>query len=149
MKMSKLKLPSIAILILAFFGVVILLSMYNPESAGMKAMLANPVANMQLITARETYRFQEDKDKVLGKPVYAKVRVEYEPIDNYTKGDVYDEIVEIVEKSGWERDSYSADRDDYYSGLQYYEYGSLRRRLEVAVGYKKDGNGIWVSLDAR
>ncbi len=147
MKISKLKLSSTTILILAFFGVLIFFSMQKPESAGLKAMLANPVANMQLTTAREVRRFQEDKDVILGKPVYAKIRVNYEPIGNNTKGDVYVEIVEIVESSGWERDSYSTEMNDYYNGSLYYESSS--RRLDVSVGYKPDRSYVWVSMDAR
>ena len=97
-------------------------------------MLANPVANMQLTTAREVKRFQEDKDITRGRS-YAELKVRYEPVGNNTKGDVYDEIVENIENSGWKRDSYSVGRNDYYNG-------SLRSSLEVNAGYKSDLNYV-------
>ncbi len=148
MKISKLKLSSTTILILAFFGVLIFFSMQKPESAGMKAMLANPVANMQLTTAREIKRFQRDKDTVLGKPIYAEILVEYEPVGNNTQGDVYDEIVGIIKKSGWEK-------EDVTSGLEgkYYKaetrYGSFGKHLRIRVATDSQSSSVSLKIVAR
>ena len=78
------------------FGVLLFLS--GCQSAELEA-LGNSVSLIQLQTGREVSRWHQDKDVVFGKPIYAKVRIEYEPINYYTKEDVYDEIVAILIKN--------------------------------------------------
>ncbi len=137
------------LLLLEFLVILVFSGVQKTKSEGLKAMLANPVANMQLTTAREVRRYQMDKDKTLGKPGYAEILVIYEPIDNNTQGDVYDEIVGNIENSGWERDSYSAERDDYYSGaLPYYKTSVSKGRLDIGVSTASESSNVTLSIVA-
>ena len=117
--------PKYINLLFLSFGALILISGCKTHSKELKAMLESPVANMQLTTAKEIKRSYNDKSVSLGKPIYAAVRIEYEPIGNHTKEDVYSEIVENIERSGWRRDAYNVAQRDYYSASKPYESFSL------------------------
>jgi len=146
MKISKLKY--FILLILVFLGILIFVNVREAESEGLKAMLANPVANMQLTTAKEVYRYQDDKGVTLGKPGYAMVDVTYEPIGNNTTGDVYDEIVDNIENSEWEkRDITSWLEGEYYVAKTY--YGTSNRVLLLEVFNNQDLGSVTVSMTAR
>ncbi len=123
--MRKLK-PKFIFLFFLLFGSLILIS--GCESKELKAMLESPLANMQLTTAREVARSHKDKEVTLGKPIYAKVRIKYEPTGNYTKEDVFNEIVKNIEKNGWEREwgrNDNSGQSGYYSASLPYESFSL------------------------
>ncbi|MDP9312965.1 MAG: hypothetical protein M3R24_19115 [Chloroflexota bacterium] len=89
------------------FVIIILLSGCNTRSNELNAILKSSVATTQLTTGREVSRSQQDKSTTLGKPVYAKLILEYEPVNNNTKEDVFNEIVAILEKDNWEREELS------------------------------------------
>lgn len=80
--------------------------------------LESSTSVIQLTTGREVSRYSQDKDVVLGKPVYAQVRIEFEPINPYTNMDIFDEIVEILEKNNWERDNWIIAPDYFTAYLQ-------------------------------
>lgn len=62
------------------------------------------VAVFEVTSGREIARAYQDQGETLGKPVYAQVRITYEPLAAYTQYDVYDEIVTTLETNNWERD---------------------------------------------
>ena len=82
-------------------GVLLFLS--GCKSAGLKA-LENLVSNMQLTTGREVERYLQDNGRgfITGEIYYPEVCIVYEPINNYTKKDVYYEIVTILKKNNWQ-----------------------------------------------
>jgi hypothetical protein len=98
------------------FGILLFLSGCNAKSTELKAMLESSVATTQLTTGSEVSRQYQDRQTkpLLGKPKQPEVRIEYEPINNYTKEDVYDEIVGILEKNDWEREELSIAQPGYY-----------------------------------
>lgn len=96
------------------FGILFLLSGCDTKSPELEA-LETSVSVLTLKTGGEVSRAYQDKGVTLGKPVYAQVRIEYEPLNHYTKDDVYDEIVAILEKNSWERDEWNI-VPDYFSG---------------------------------
>jgi len=57
----------------------------------------------------------QDKGEALGKPVYAELRIEYEPAGSFTKKEVYEEIVNTLNENNWKRDEWNI-VPDYYSG---------------------------------
>lgn len=67
--------------------------------------LENLSSVVQLKTGHEINRWLKDKEYGFTGPVYAEIRVEYEPINDYTKEDVYYEIVDILKNNGWQGDS--------------------------------------------
>ena len=68
---------------------------------------------MELSTAHEIKQIIQDNEVSLGKPIYAEVRIQYEPIGQHTKEDVFREIVAILEKDQWQRSEMGID-DRYY-----------------------------------
>jgi len=92
---------------------------------------------------REVSRSLEDKDTVLGKPVYAKIRIQYEPINQYTKEDVFDEIVAILKKNSWEMNAENIVPDAFSASLQ---QGSLKILTTVLID--PDENLVTVSMQA-
>ena len=122
--MMKLRPKYINLLFLSF-GALILISGCKIQSKELKAMRGSPIANMQLTTAKEVKRSYRDKNITFGKPIYAYVKIEYEPKINYTKEDVYREIVNNLENNGWRRDLYNVGQRGYYSASQPYESFSL------------------------
>ena len=100
------------------FGILLFLSgCKKTESTELKAMLESSAATAQLTTGSEVYRQIQDREikPLLGKPKQPEVRIEYEPINNYTKEDVYDEIVGILEKNNWEMKELSIAQPGYYN----------------------------------
>jgi len=77
--------------------------------------LESSISIIQLTTGREISRFVEDKSSGFTGPIYAKIRIEYEPTSHYTKEDVYEEIIAILMKNNWERDEWNFEKSDYFS----------------------------------
>ena len=130
----------------AFLGILIFINaqetelgfvnVQEAESEGLKAILANPAANMQLTTAREVRRSQNDKNIIRGRS-YAEIRVDYEPIGNNTERDIYDEIVANIEAYGWEEE-YETRNDNggaYYVAKTYYGHPSNYLQISVNSSY--------------
>ncbi len=146
MKIFKLKY-FILLLLAVSLGILFFVNVQKTKSEGFKAMLTNPVANMQLTTAREVKRYQRDRDTVLGKTSSASIIVKYEPIGNYTKGDVYDEIVENIENTGWnKRDVTSSLEDRYYVAKT--RYGTSNRILVVEVFNHPESSSVSLDIGA-
>ena len=106
------------------FGVLLFLS--GCKSAELKAM-EDSASVIQLTTGHEVARSLREKDWGFTGPIYPQVIIVYEPINNYTKKEVYDEIVTILEKNNWERYEWSTTPDSFS--------GSLRQdQFEISIG---------------
>ena len=102
------------------FGILFLLS--GCKSAQLEA-LEKEVAVIQLTAGREVSRWIQDKHAGFTGPVYAEMFIQYEPINDYTKKEVYDEIVTILETNGWEGEKCGACSSDSFSAsLQQDDY---------------------------
>ncbi len=100
--------------------------------------LENSISVIQLTTGHEVKRYSDKAGSALGKPVYAEVLVIYEPIGNYTKKDVFDEIVAILKTNNW-KDEGSTVPDYFRASLQQGESGSGHQlSASVAIFLDKD-----------
>jgi hypothetical protein len=101
--MKKLcKIPLTVFIVLLVFGTPFFLSGCGIIKSAELGAIENAASVLQLTTGQEVSRSLQDKGTALGKPVYAEIYIEYEPINNYKKEDVYDEIITILERNGWE-----------------------------------------------
>lgn len=80
----------------------ILFSLSGCQSAELKA-LENSTSIIQLTTGSEVSRRHQDKGETFGKPNSPEVRIEYEPVANYTVDDVFKEIINTLEKNNWQK----------------------------------------------
>jgi hypothetical protein len=80
--------------------------------------LEKSVSILQITTGQEVRRRIQDKGTALGKPVYAEIAIVYEPINNHTTKEVYDEIVAILKKNLWEGSEPNTGRDYFKATLQ-------------------------------
>ncbi len=104
--------------------------------------LEDAASLIQLQTGREVDRLVQDKGRGFTGPIYAEIRIDYEPINNYTKKEVYDEIVAILEKNNWERNEWNIGRSDYFSA-------SLRQgrfKLLASVLIEPDKNLVRIKI---
>ena len=74
------------------------------RSKELVAMLENSISTTALTTGIEIDRSQRDWGEGLIKPTQPEVRIQYKPKNNYTKEDVYEEIIENLEESHWDRE---------------------------------------------
>ncbi len=93
-------------------GVLLFLSGCRIIKSAKLQALENAGSVLQLKTGQEVRRSLQDEGTALGKPVYAKIIIEYEPINNHTRKEVYDEIVAILERNNWESESVTV--PDYF-----------------------------------
>lgn len=100
------------------FAILSLLSGCRITKSAQLRELENLVSVIQLTTGREVSRSLQDKDVALGKPVLAEIYIEYEPINNYTKKEVYDEIVAILKKNNWKGDEWNIVPDYFSASLK-------------------------------
>lgn len=99
---------SIALTYIALaFCVVLCLSGCILKSSKLRA-LESSVSTIQPTKGHEVRRYIRDEGSALGKPIYAEVSISYEPIVPYTKKDVFDEIIAILEKKNWQREDSSS-----------------------------------------
>lgn len=84
------------------------------ESGELQAMVDASAAINHLTTGKEVSRQAQERetDPLFGKPKQPELRIEYEPLDNYTKADVFEEIVGVLKKDGWVS---SSDRSGYFT----------------------------------
>ncbi len=87
---------------LAIFALAlgVLLCLSGCKSAELKTM-ENSASILQLTTGREVRRSLIDKQRGFTGPIYPEITIVYEPINNHTKKEVYDEIVAILKKNSW------------------------------------------------
>ena len=122
-KLNIYKISFAAVLgVVLVLGVFLFLSWRETKSAQLQE-LESLASIIQLNTGRELSRSYQDTEAGFTGPIYAELRINYEPIDNYTKEEVYNEIVFILIENGWEGEecdgcssasfSASLQRDDY------------------------------------
>lgn len=80
--------------------------------------LEKSVSILQVTKGQEVRRNIRDKGTALGKPLYAEITIVYEPINNHTSKDVYDEIAAILKKNHWEGSEPNAGRNYFKATLQ-------------------------------
>lgn len=104
------------------------------ESAELRAMSDASVATEHLITGTEISRRAQDQETkpLLGKPKQPELRIEYEPINNYTKEDVFDEVVGILKKDGWVSNT---ERSGYFTASLAQEYFTIMAEVLVHSKY--------------
>ena len=100
--------------------------------------MESSISIIQLTTGREVSRSVRDKSAGFTGPIYAKIRIEYEPINHYIKNDVYDEIVAILEENNWEEEKCNGCNTDYFSASL--PQGSYPIPLSVDVLLHSDEN---------
>ncbi len=81
----------------------VLLCLSGCKSAELQAV-EKSASILQITTGQEVSRALQDKGVALGKPVYAEIIIVYEPINNHTKEDVFEELVAILRKNGWKEE---------------------------------------------
>jgi len=104
------------------------------ESAELRTMSGTSAATTQLTKGKEISRWSQDKeiDPLIGKPKQPELRIEYEPINNYTKEDVFDEIVEILKKDGWVSNT---ERSGYFTASLPQEHFTIMAEVLVHSKY--------------
>lgn len=111
-------------------------------------MLNSAIANMNIKSAQEVTRSYDDKRIITltGKPVYAYLRIIYIPKSGYSKEDVFNEIVHVLEENDWkvERRTYW-DNNNSLSLTASLPYESFS--LKARVDYEQNDNTIRVALD--
>jgi len=98
------------------FGVLLFLNGCGIIKSAELRALEEAASVLQLTTGREVRRSLQDKGTALGKPVYAKIIIVYEPINNHTRKEVYEEIVAILIKNNWEGSELNYIIPDSFSG---------------------------------
>jgi hypothetical protein len=101
-------------LFITIFIFALLLGGCLSQSQQLTAMQNSSVASMQLTTAREVNRAEQDRGSTLGKPEPAQFIVDYEPVGNHTKEDVYNEIIASLQRDNWQPDPLNASLTDSY-----------------------------------
>jgi len=126
-------IKKIGILIFLAFA-VFFASRYNPPATELQAILESPAADLQLLTAQEVERLHEDTSISLGTRYRAETRIKYKPVDGHTKEDVFNEIVDLLENSGWNKESSQDIFGGYYrASLPYNTYQKSVYVTEVEV----------------
>ncbi len=77
--------------------------------------LESVASKIQVKTGQLISRSSQNSGNVLGKPIYADLNLYYKPLNNYSKRDLYNEIISLLEKNNCKRDSINI-VPDYYSG---------------------------------
>ncbi len=124
-------------------GLLLFLSGCEIKSVQLKA-LENSVSIIQPTTGREVSRSVQDKEAGFTGPIYAEIRIKYEPLNNYTKEDLYDEIVAILEKNSWEGKECNACRSaSFIASLQQDDY---RIPISATVLIHPDENLVIIKM---
>jgi len=84
------------------------------QSNELKAMLDTSVSSMSLTTGTEVRRSIEDNNTTLGKPIAARVIIEYKPKDNYSEKDVFDEIVQNLLDEHWQKEDLNTNQPGFF-----------------------------------
>lgn len=85
------------------FGILLFLSGCGMTKSADLREVENSASIIQLKTGREIERYASDKisGPLVVSPTYPKVLIQYEPLNNYTKKEVFDEIVAILTQNNW------------------------------------------------
>ena len=95
------------------FALGCLLILSGCQSAELKS-LEDASSVFKLSTGSESSRWSQDKGTTLGKPVYPELRIEYKPDANHSVEDVYQEIINILEKNNWQKEKVTIDQPGFY-----------------------------------
>ena len=98
---------------------------------------------IQPITGREVYRDVEDKGRTFVRTINANLFIKYEPVNDYTKEEVYEEIVTILEENNWKRDERNKGRSDYFTAF----LQQSRYPLVASVSIRSDENIVTVIIE--
>lgn len=98
-------------------------------------------STLQITTGQELSRSIQDKGTALGKPFYPEILIVYEPINNHTTKDVYEEIVGILIKNNWVGSESNIGRDYFTATLQ---QSGFEMSTGVSIDEKK--NVVTISI---
>ncbi len=120
----------------------VLLFLSGCKSAELKTM-ENSASVIQLTTGREVRRSLIDKQRGFTGPIYPEITIVYEPINNHTKKEVYDEIVAILKKNSWVGSEPLINNDFFKATLQ---QGSFEITADVASGLNENHVTIGMTI---
>ena len=120
----------------------LLLSGCKTKSEELVAMLESSISTAELTTGLEINRSKVDRGTKFGKPVHPEVRIQYKPIDNYTKEDVYEEIIEILEEGHWVREELSINLSGFYRASLQQDGFIIRATIKI----QSERNSVSVRL---
>jgi hypothetical protein len=126
------------------FGFLLCLCGCETKSAQLQE-LESLVSIIQLTTGREVSRWSQDTEPGFTGPIYAEMRIKYEPINDYTKEEVYSEIVDILKNNSWEGEACSACTTSSFSASL--EQDDYPIPINARVRVHSDKNLISISLE--
>ena len=98
MKQQKMKIGFIFVSTVTLFLVIL----FTLTSSSQLKALENLISTIQPTTGHEVNRHIQDTEAGFTGPIYAEIRIDYEPNNNHTMEDLYDEIVKLLERNNWE-----------------------------------------------
>ena len=119
-------------------GLILIIPLFlsGCKSAELQA-IEDAATVLQITTGREVNRWIHDKGTALGKPIYPEIFIVYEPINNHTRKEVYEEIVAILKKNNWAgSEPIKGTGYDYFVATL--QQGSFEISAKVAVDEIKD-----------
>jgi hypothetical protein len=122
--------------IILFIGLTLTLLLSGCKSAELQALEKAASSIPPLTTGREVRRSLQDKGTALGKPVYAEILIVYEPVNNHTRKDVYEEAVAILKKNNWVGSEESIAGYDYFKATL--QQGGFKMSTVVAIDEKRN-----------
>jgi hypothetical protein len=128
------------LLVIGLILIILLLFLRWCKSAELQA-IEDAASVLQITTGREVRRSTQDKSTALGKPVYPEIFIVYEPINNHTRKEVYEEIVAILKKNNWEG---SEPFVDYFKATL--QKGGFEISTKVVIGEIKNIVTIRVTI---
>ncbi|MEM9775065.1 MAG: hypothetical protein AAF902_10825 [Chloroflexota bacterium] len=130
----------LGIIILVLAGIYITIVRYTTESKELTAIREDRITNAVFLTGTEINRtYQDQENTLLGKPIRAQMRVEFEPTANYSSSDVFNEIVSKFEVEGWHANELSTQSDYFTATLQKGDFSLLG---EVYINHHTNIVGI-------
>lgn len=137
-----LKAP-ICILIFAF-GFLLFLCGCETKSAQLQE-LESLVSDLQLTSGLEISRWSQDTEPGFTGPIYAEMRIEYEPVIGYTKEEVYSEIVDFLKNNSWKGEACTVCTTSFFSASLEQDGYPIPIRAKVRVDL--DENLVSISLE--
>lgn len=96
------------------FLILLTISGCHTRSDELNALLKNLISTNRLTMGHEVSSWYQDKGVALGKPVQASARIEYAPINNHTQEALYNEIIDVFDRNGWEKAEQSLVKTGYF-----------------------------------
>ena len=144
-QITKKKSSRAIVVAIIITGIIVIIGAYVFKTSAQLQELKSLSSVIQLTTGREVSRWSQDKAKGLTGPIYAKIRIEFEPINNYTKEEVYAEIVDILKNNNWKGEiCVGCSTPSFSASLQKEDYPiPIRSRIRV----HSDENLVSISMD--